>query len=582
LVPQLVLGLLAVAFFLALFGSLYWWHFVPKVSNKSSCCIWPTDRLPLSAGSLLSLEATTMASRSRSLVHSSFERYDAINSAVPTWIVSTLNRPVGGNALSERGREDTIHRFFDSSPFSPSGRFVAAVRLPPPQFSREMKHQMASVIVIDLIRGKEHTVAHTLAWGAQLGAQAQWGSSDSELFYNQLQRHGGQIEGVVYNMEARKITQVLPCPIYHVSQDGKFTAAPNMRKIRNTQYGYGADYVDEPSSFLHTINYNASKTDGLFVNNIATRQCHLLVSLFQFAVAAGLDTERTPTYGFHTKWSHDGTHLLFVMRSLEQASGVNGMLLGHLVRRQHLFVVRANDSRIWYLLSWSSKPFKDRSIREKGLANNEGMDALEGMNESGELEVDANHPNWVAGSLKVSLNVKLRGHASEKWRIVVFDANSDKPLNTKTLLQGYVYAPGSGHPNFAVGGRFLMLDVYAKERASFGSYHLSNVSKSASGILRNGGNFAPLRLVDIRDKREVWLLHAQLVPNTEHERRQTLVHNEAPNKEKRAWRCDMHPAFSRGGDWVAFNARPHGSSRELLISYIGTDLTRLFPMMHHN
>ena len=127
-----------------------------------------------------------------------------------------------------------------------------------------------------------------------------------------------------------------------------------------------------------------------------------------------------------------------------------------------------------------------------------------------------------------------------------------------------------------------MLDVYAKERASFGSYHLSNVSKSASGILRNGGNFAPLRLVDIRDKREVWLLHAQLVPNTEHERRQTLVHNEAPNKEKRAWRCDMHPAFSRGGDWVAFNARPHGSSRELLISYIGTDPTRLFPMMHHN
>ena len=514
------------------------------------CCHWPTVQL-------------IRQGLSSETINSLFERYDAANTGVSAWIVSNLGR-VG----PERG--DTIHRFFDSSPFSPSGRFIAATRLPPPQYSLDLTHHLASVVVIDLEQGKEQEVALTQAWGAQVGAHAKWGGSDDELFFNQV-RKGGAIEGVLYGVESRRVMRVLPCPVYHATLDGKFTATPNLRKIRHTQFGYGVDYADAADTSLSprhdgSANHNAPKTDGLFVNNVDAGTCRLLVSLHDFAVVAGLDVDHTPTYGFHVKWSYDGARLLFVMRSLERSRGVHGMLSGHRVRRQHLFVLRADGSGIRHLLSWSSKEF-------------------DGVNDVDEKEegMDCNHPNWVPNSYNVSINMKPRSRVvATPWSLIVFDTNAvleKQPMQNdthvmqhqkvkNTIMLREVYSPGSGHPNFALGGRFVVLDVYAKERHIFGSYkHAANAS-TFSGRIGSGERYAPLRLVDIDLRREVWLLQAQLVPDAESEARNALVHPRAPNKEKRAWRCDMHPSFSRSGNWVAFNARPYGASRELLIAHV--------------
>lgn len=547
-------ALLALAWLACLLFFVSWRYFKagsPKVF-RLKCCFWPTDQL-IRQGS------------SSETIHSSFERYDAANTGVSAWIVSTLGR-VG----PERG--DTIHRFFDSSPFSPSGRFIAATRLPPPQYSLDLTHHLASVVVIDLERGKEQEVALTQAWGAQVGAHAQWGGTDDELFFNQV-RKGGAIEGVLYGVESRKVIRVLPCPVYHATLDGKFTATPNLRKIRHTQFGYGVDYADAVDTSLSSrydssANRNAPKTDGLFVNDVDAGTCRLLVSLHDFATVAGLDVHHTPTYGFHVKWSYDGERLLFVMRSLERARGVHGMLSGHRVRRQHLFVLRADGSGIRHLLSWSSKEF----------------DGDNDVDEEEEGGMDCNHPNWIPGSYNVSINMKPRSHVeATPWSLKVFDTNTvlfeKEPTQNgmlpqqqqhvkDTLMLREVFSPGSGHPNFAVGGRFVILDVYAKERHTFGSYqHAANASNFGSRV-GSGERYAPLRLVDIDLRREVWLLQAQLVPDAENEARHALVHPRAPNKEKRAWRCDMHPSFSRSGNWVAFNARPHGAGRELLIAHV--------------
>lgn len=42
------------------------------------------------------------------------------------------------------------------------------------------------------------------------------------------------------------------------------------------------------------------------------------------------------------------------------------------------------------------------------------------------------------------------------------------------------------------------------------------------------------------------------------------------------WRCDMHPAFSRDGRWMAINARTDGHQRHVVIGYLGDDYELLF------
>ncbi|HRS96487.1 MAG TPA: hypothetical protein P5179_14550, partial [Candidatus Latescibacteria bacterium] len=47
-----------------------------------------------------------------------FERYRAFSPAVPIW------------CITPDGLDRCIHRFYDTSPVSPSGRYVALTRLP--------------------------------------------------------------------------------------------------------------------------------------------------------------------------------------------------------------------------------------------------------------------------------------------------------------------------------------------------------------------------------------------------------------------------------------------------------------------
>lgn len=85
----------------------------------------------------------------------------------------------------------------------------------------------------------------------------------------------------------------------------------------------------------------------------------------------------------------------------------------------------------------------------------------------------------------------------------------------------------------------------------------------------------PLRLVDTLQKREVWLLQVRLGLASP----RPAYFATLPLKERRAWqRCDMHPAWSRRGDWVAFNGRPDGVVRQLLIAYVGDSPDTLFPL----
>lgn len=99
-------------------------------------------------------------------ISSSFRRYStdiadgcAVN--IPAWILTPL----------ETSRHSgSFHRFFDSSAFSPSGRYVGFFRTRGEDFPVS-SGMTGTVMMVDLLTGEESIIAETKAWDSQLGAQ---------------------------------------------------------------------------------------------------------------------------------------------------------------------------------------------------------------------------------------------------------------------------------------------------------------------------------------------------------------------------------------------------------------------------
>lgn len=68
---------------------------------------------------------------------------------------------------------------------SPSGRYVGLFRLPYESVSPK-PGDAGQVVLVDLKTGKEKSVAHARGWEVQLGANVQWGKTDHELLFNDV------------------------------------------------------------------------------------------------------------------------------------------------------------------------------------------------------------------------------------------------------------------------------------------------------------------------------------------------------------------------------------------------------------
>ena len=142
-----------------------------------------------------------------------FEPYHGLKGrppAIPTWIVTS------GNVSS------TI-RFYDTSPFSPSGKYLALLRFPRDSEGKPILGftllPAADVVLVNLWSGRESLVAKTHGWDSQTGAHVQWGASDDDLFYNDVvwdvKLQSYRAVGVHINAFLRKKKQ-LDCPVYQV------------------------------------------------------------------------------------------------------------------------------------------------------------------------------------------------------------------------------------------------------------------------------------------------------------------------------------------------------------------------------
>jgi hypothetical protein len=334
-----------------------------------------------------------------------------------------INSPFNTSSLTTTHYmpSNTLHRFFDSSPVSACNKYLAHTKLPTLELSSAgntfaAEYGVAEIGVTTIASGEYIKVDQTHAWDTQLGAQVQWGADLTQLYYNVLEESVNctdatcfgpslvqsngywTVRAVKYDHMTGSRTR-LSCPVYHAAPDGRHIIAPNLLKLHHTQKGYGIRLLDITHANLR--NYHAPTDDGLYVTDTQHGNCTILVTLHQLASIAGMDTEHTPTYGFHTKYSSDGSLIMFVVRTLEKPAPPRSAL----VRVQHLFVLRSDGSGIRRIISWASYPFVPKRCKARG---RDGKCAVLRLQ-------DGNHPNWVPGSHKISMNLQLPGSAASLY-----------------------------------------------------------------------------------------------------------------------------------------------------------------------
>ena len=347
-----------------------------------------------------------------------------------------------------------IHRYYDSSPFSPSGRYMALTRLPF-EDRRPRPGDIAEIAVIDLVTGELRTVAETRGWDVQLGAQTQWGADDRTLLFNDLEVRDWMPYGVRLDLQTGE-SRRLGGTIYSVSPDGRWAASPCLRRMAVTQQGYG---VVVPKQYIPE-NRGASADDGIWITDLQSGTSRLLVSLAQIVeeVVPSLPVarERGDFFSFHVKWNPQGTRLMLALRWLPRS-----LLPWRRKRRygaKHVITMNADGSHVRVAVSaerWA-----------KG----------------------GHHPNWCPDGEHVLMNLNTQGNGLRFARLALDGSTCE------TLVPA---VPGSGHPTLHPDGLHLLTDAYVDEPLAFGD------------------GTTPLRLVDLRSGSETQLVRIGIRPLAE-------------------------------------------------------------------
>ncbi|TBL72404.1 hypothetical protein [Paenibacillus thalictri] len=370
------------------------------------------------------------------IIHEQFPRYTEYNPLVPVWCLT----PENGGA---------IHRFFDTSPVSPSGRYVAVLRMPQEE-RLPQPGETAEVVLIDLHTAEERVVADTRGWEPQLGANINWGPDDTKLYFNDVDTEVWEPICIELN-PLTGTKRRLEGGIYRISPDGKNIISACMKRMRRTQYGYGVMVPDK-----HVPrNFGFRDDDGLYITDTETGKRKLLVSIrdvFDRAQPA-IDKklyEHGECYGFHCKFNPQGDRLLFTMRWFD-----------------------TGEAQPWNKLT--EYPLKFWVVTMKP----DGSDIHVAVGPE-QWDKGGHHINWYPDGRKLSMNLCLDGD-KQLWLV---KANPDG-TELQKIIEGI---PGSGHPTVLPNGRHILTDAYEKEKVTFGD------------------GTVPLRLIDLTTQTETTLV----------------------------------------------------------------------------
>ncbi|MBJ6363895.1 hypothetical protein JFN88_22020 [Paenibacillus sp. MAHUQ-46] len=362
------------------------------------------------------------------IISERFPRYTAYDPLVPVWCLTPNSK-------------GSFHRFFDTSPVSPSGRYVAVLQMPQEERLPQPGEQ-AVIALIDLHTGTERPIAATCGWEPQLGANLNWGTSDEKLYYNDVEP--GEWEP--YCVELNPLTGAkrrLEGGIYRISPDGKSIISACMKRMRRTQYGYGVMVPDDRVP----RNFGFSEDDGLYVTDTETGKRRLLVSIKEVFDRAQPAIDRQlyahgECYGFHCKFNPQGDRLIFTMRWF------------HTEEEQPWNMLMKHNLKFWVI---TMKP--------------DGSDIHVAVGPE-QWDKGGHHINWYPDGRTLSMNLCLDGDRKLKLVRAGYDGSG-----LSTIIEGI---PGSGHPTVHPNGRHILTDAYEQEHVAYGD------------------GTVPLRLIDLK------------------------------------------------------------------------------------
>lgn len=349
----------------------------------------------------------------------------AQDGASPDWSKSPqLPAAVSNVRIVKATSGRTIHRFFDTSPFSPSGRYFAVFRLPQDKRSPQ-PGETGEVVLVDLQTGVEKVVAQSRGFELQLGANVQWGASDGDLFFNDVDPQTWRAFAVHFN-PLTGAARRLDGTVFMVSPDGKQLASYNLIQSPRAQVGYGAIV---PESARPPRNVGPVASDGVELTDVASGKSRRIVTIRDIyersrpsiAIPAPDDFEY---YCFQVKWNPQGTRLLTTVQwsprsdrnAVRAATGTG--------RRRAVITMRPDGSEL------------RTAITPEQWARG------------------GHHVNWMPDGEHLSMNLDVDDQRGLELISVRADGTDLKVL----------YRPGSGHPSQQPLGRpFMITDAYPDE-----------------------------------------------------------------------------------------------------------------------
>jgi hypothetical protein len=346
-----------------------------------------------------------------------FARYDAFDPLVPVWCVTPRRR-------------GCIHRFFDTSPISPSGRYLAVFQLP---FEDHLPEpgDAGKIVVVNLRTAEDRVVAETCGWEPQMGANINWGASDNELYFNDVDTASWDpfawkldpLSGDRHRMEGT---------VYHASPDGRWLVSANMTTMRRTQPGYGVVIPDERVR----RNIGPAHDDGFYLTDTTTGKSRMLASIGEVLTDAEppvlIDNPAGQAiYGFHSKFNPQGDRLMVSLRWFA-------------ARDEPVwdaFATKGVNVRFaWVTLPLSGGP-KHCAIGPE------------------QWEKGGHHATWLPDGQRISMNLNID---RDCLRFVQVNADGSGLSKMRDDLVG------SGHPTVHRDGRHMLTDTYTWEKTAFG------------------------------------------------------------------------------------------------------------------
>lgn len=324
-----------------------------------------------------------------------------------------------------------IHRFFDTSPISPSGRYLAVFQLPNELVGPE-PGVAGAIHVIDLETGNSREVATTCGWEAQLGANLNWGGSDEELYFNDVDTTTWQ--PFAWKLNPRTgARQKMEGTVYHASPDGRYLISANLTNTRRLQPGYGVVIPKDQA----VRNIGLTDADGFWLTDTSTGKRRLLTSLRDLLTQAQPaiqlpNPERFEIYGFHSKFNPQGDRVMVSVRAFPAAAEA----------RWNLFNGSMHEVRFaWITLKLDGSK----------------MHCAVGPEQ---WEKRGHHATWFPDGRRISMNLRID---CDLMRFVQVNADG---TGLRKMLDHTV---GSGHPTVSPEGTHLLTDAYVRgESVAFG------------------------------------------------------------------------------------------------------------------